>query len=83
MNPRFSGREMAYQELGRELLMKVTKKLDDISVVEQELSGVLRRHLFVMLAPDAKKIKEMEKKKSQAAEAEEKAAAIEASLYYF
>lgn len=62
VNLRFSGREMAHQELGRELLMKVTKKLDHISVVEQEPKSE-GRHLFVMLAPDSKKIKEWEKSK--------------------
>ncbi len=62
VNLRFSGREMAHQELGRELLMKVTKKLDDISIVEQEPKSE-GRHLFVMLAPDSKKIKEWEKNK--------------------
>jgi len=72
VNLRFSGREMAHQELGRQLLMKVTKKLDDISIVEQEPKSE-GRHLFVMLAPDAKKIKEWEKNKKaekQLAEAE-------------
>ena len=69
VNLRFSGREMAHQELGRELLMKVTKKLDDISIVEQEPKSE-GRHLFVMLAPDSKKIKEWEKTKNK----EEKAA---------
>jgi hypothetical protein len=43
--------------------MRVTKKLDEISIVEQEPKSE-GRHLFVMLAPDAKKIKEWEKSKN-------------------
>lgn len=56
VNLRFSGREMAHQELGYELLMKVTKMLDDISSVEAapKKEG---RQLFTIVAPDAKKIK--------------------------
>lgn len=56
VNLRFSGREMAHQELGYELLMKVTKMLDDISNVEAapKKEG---RQLFTIVAPDQKKIK--------------------------
>ena len=64
INLRFSGREMAHQELGKELLTKVTKKLDEISIVEQDPKSE-GRHLFVMLAPDAKKIREWEKLQKQ------------------
>jgi translation initiation factor IF-3 len=72
VNLRFSGREMAHQELGYELLMKVTKKLDDISVVEAapKKEG---RQLFVLVAPDQKKIKaykELKKRESKMEAAE-------------
>lgn len=76
VNLRFSGREMAHQELGRELLIKVTKKLDEIAIVEQEPKSE-GRQLFVMLAPDAKKIKEFEKAKKETKKAEAKEEARE------
>ncbi len=56
VNLRFSGREMAHQELGHDLLMKVIKKLDNISVIET-VPKKEGRQLFVILAPDIKKIK--------------------------
>jgi translation initiation factor IF-3 len=57
VNLRFYGREMAHQELGVELLNKVTKVLDDVANVEAppKKEG---RQLFVLLSPDATKIKE-------------------------
>lgn len=60
VNLRFYGREMAHQELGMELLKKVTGSLQDICMVEvpPKMEG---RQLFVLLAPDAAKIKELEK----------------------
>ena len=56
VNLRFSGREMAHQDLGLALLQKVTKMLDQIAAVEAppKREG---RHMFVLLAPDAAKIK--------------------------
>ncbi len=60
VNLRFYGREMAHQELGMQLLKKVTDGLSDIAMVEvpPKMEG---RQLFVLLAPDATKIKELEK----------------------
>lgn len=60
VNLRFSGREMAHQEIGMKVLEKATKLVESIAVVEQapKREG---RHLFVMLAPDPQKIKEYEK----------------------
>lgn len=57
VNLRFQGREMAHQEVGHKLLVRVTEKLDDVAIVEvpPKMEG---RHLFVILAPDAPKIKE-------------------------
>lgn len=60
VNLRFYGREMAHQELGMELLKKVSSSLNDIAIVEvpPKMEG---RQLFVLFAPDAAKIKELEK----------------------
>lgn len=60
VNLRFSGREMAHQELGLELLNKVTKLLDNIANVEAppKMEG---RQMFVLMSPDPAKIKEFKK----------------------
>lgn len=60
VNLRFYGREMAHQELGINLLKKVTESLQDIALVEvpPKMEG---RQLFVLLAPDPAKLKELEK----------------------
>ena len=60
VNLRFYGREMAHQELGVALLDKVSKALLDIAMVEvpPKMEG---RQLFALFAPDATKIKELEK----------------------
>lgn len=65
VNLRFYGREMAHQHLGMDLLNKVTAALADIAMVEvpPKMEG---RQLFVLLAPDATKIKEFEKTQSSA-----------------
>jgi len=57
VNLRFYGREMAHQNLGFELLQKVSKTLGDIAMVETppKMEG---RQLFALYAPDAAKIKE-------------------------
>ncbi|MCB0391019.1 MAG: translation initiation factor IF-3 [Bdellovibrionales bacterium] len=64
INLRFMGREMAHQEIGFELLEKLTKDLAEISVVETapKKEG---RQLFVLLSPDAVKIKEYNKKNQE------------------
>jgi len=60
VNLRFYGREMAHQELGIALLDKVSKALLDIAMLETppKMEG---RQLFALFAPDAAKIKEVEK----------------------
>lgn len=70
VNLRFSGREMAHQELGFELVNKFTGRLNDIAVVEvpPKKEG---RQLFAIIAPDAAKIKEYEKKQKEQAKAAE------------
>lgn len=60
VNLRFLGREMAHQDVGIALLEKVTKALADVAVVESppKREG---RQMFVLLAPDPVKIKELDK----------------------
>jgi len=66
-NLRFRGREMAYLNMGEQVLKKVVAALTDIALVEvpPKMDG---RQLFLLLAPDPAKIKEF--KKSQEAEEE-------------
>jgi translation initiation factor IF-3 len=61
VNLRFSGREMAHQDIGLELLKRVTKMLEHIANVEAppKKEG---RQMFVLMSPDAAKIKDWEKK---------------------
>jgi translation initiation factor IF-3 len=56
-NMRFSGREMAHQEFGYELLKRVVKELSVVAMVETnpKMEG---RQLFVLFAPDPIKAKE-------------------------
>jgi len=56
VNLSFRGREMAHQQVGYKLLVRVTEKLDAIANAEvaPKMEG---RQLFVIMAPDASKIK--------------------------
>lgn len=67
VNLRFYGREMAHQNLGFELLQKVSKILGDIAMTETnpKMEG---RQLFALFAPDAMKIKEFLAKGGKAPE---------------
>lgn len=60
VNLRFSGREMAHQDIGLQTLKRFSEGLSDISVVEThpKLEG---RQMFLLLGPDPVKIKEYEK----------------------
>jgi translation initiation factor IF-3 len=51
---RFRGREMAHRELGMEILNRIAKDLDEISVIEQtpKLEG---RQMMMVLSPKSKK----------------------------
>jgi len=71
VNLRFYGREMAHQELGMDLLKKVSASLNDIAMVEvpPKMEG---RQLFVLFAPDAVKIKELEKTNPEKVKADKK-----------
>lgn len=57
LNLRFSGREMAHQDIGLNLLTGVAKSLEDVANVEThpKMEG---RQMFVLLAPDPVKVKE-------------------------
>lgn len=68
VNLRFLGREMAHQEIGLKLLKRVQSQLLDIAAVEThpKLEG---KHMFILLAPDAVKIKEYLKNQPKSEEA--------------
>lgn len=51
---RFRGREMAHQELGRELLQRVEKDLAEYGVVEQR-PNMMGRQMTMVIAPIKKK----------------------------
>jgi translation initiation factor IF-3 len=78
VNLRYQGREMAHKEVGAKVLHKVMAQLSDLAVaeVEPKMEG---RQLFVVMAPDATKIKEYQasKNKPQEEVVEEKAVAEE------
>lgn len=78
VNLRFYGREMAHQDLGIQVLNDVSKRLEDIANVEAppKKEG---RQVFVLLAPDAKKIKDLDTSKEASAEAPKAEAVSEAS----
>ena len=67
VNLRYQGREMAHKEVGAKVLQRVMQKLSEIAVaeVEPKMEG---RQLFVVMAPDATKIKEYQSKKDKPAE---------------
>jgi translation initiation factor IF-3 len=69
VNLRFSGREMAHQEIGLKTLKKFAESLNDISIVEShpKLEG---RQMFLLLGPDPVKIKEYEKLNKRVAKIE-------------
>lgn len=50
---RFRGREMAHQDLGRELLERIEADLADIAVVEQK-AGMEGRQMTMVMAPAKK-----------------------------
>jgi translation initiation factor IF-3 len=57
INVRFSGREMAHQEVGLGTLLKLIEMLKDLALVETapKMEG---RQMFALLAPDPAKVKE-------------------------
>ncbi len=61
VNLRFSGREMAHQELGYELVNKFAKMLDTHAILEvpPKKEG---RQLYAIIAPDPLKIKDIKKR---------------------
>jgi len=63
----FSGREMARTELGRKILDRVVEELADIAAVGQ-MPKMEGRHMSMILNPDMKIIKDIEKQKKNAEE---------------
>jgi len=57
INLRFSGREMAHQEIGFQVLRKVMEALQDVGMTEvaPKMEG---KQLFVIVAPDPVKVKD-------------------------
>jgi translation initiation factor IF-3 len=81
INVRFSGRELAHQEVGLTTLGKMIDQLKDLAQVEAapKMEG---RQMFALLAPDPAKVKEYLKlhpKGEQVTSREEAEKAIEAS----
>lgn len=68
VNLRFSGREIAHQELGVNLLKKVISTMLDVALVEvnPKLEG---KQMFLLLAPDPAKVKDYIKAHPQQAKA--------------
>lgn len=68
VNLRYQGREMAHKEVGAKVLRRVMEQLGDLATaeVEPKMEG---RQLFVVMAPDATKVKEyqanLEKQKNE------------------
>ena len=64
INLRFQGREMAHQQVGKDLLARVAEQLGDLAVVEMapKMEG---RQLFLIMAPDATKLKDYQAKQKQ------------------
>ncbi len=60
-NMRFSGRELAHQEFGYQLLKRVTEQMLELALVEAppKLEG---KQLFALFAPDPAKVREYLKK---------------------
>lgn len=67
-NMRFSGREMAHQEFGYNLLKKVTEAMMELAIVEAppKMEG---KQLFALFAPDTIKIRDFVKRNPEKAEA--------------
>ena len=75
----FRGREMAHQELGRDLLNKVKEMLFEVGKVEQDMRMQGRR-LSMVIAPDKKDAEKLKKlREAEEEEAREQAAAAEAA----
>jgi len=51
LNMVFRGREMAHTDLGREMLMGVAARLDDLAKIERRPGGVQGRRINALLAP--------------------------------
>lgn len=85
---RFRGRERSYPEIGRDLLKRLSKGLEDVAVVEQAPTIEERaRSVFMLLAPrpvvrqrDSKEAKTTEKVEAKAKAAEKVEAKAETTV---
>lgn len=75
VNLRYQGREMAHKEIGAKVLRKVMAQLNDLATaeVEPKMEG---RQLFVVMAPDASKIKDYQASLEKEKEAPEAASEL-------
>jgi translation initiation factor IF-3 len=64
----FRGREITHPQIGKGLLDRVLDALGEIAVLERD-AALEGRHMTMILAPDKKKIAQMEKAKAAAAAA--------------
>jgi translation initiation factor IF-3 len=64
----FRGREITHPQIGKGLLDRVLESLGEIAVLERD-AALEGRHMTMILAPDKKKIAQMEKAKAAAAAA--------------
>ena len=55
---RFSGRELAYKDVGLQAMDRFGEKLKDLSVEDVEKSKLERRSVFALFSPDPLKLKE-------------------------
>lgn len=71
VNLRFSGREMAHQELGYDLVNKFAKMLEEYAILEvpPQKEG---RQLYAIIAPDPVKIKDIKKRAEKEKKEKEK-----------
>jgi len=51
---RFRGRAITHKDLGREVLDRLAKELDDVAIIESR-AKMEGRNMFMMLAPDPEK----------------------------
>ncbi len=55
---RFSGRELAYKDVGLQAMSRFAEKLKELAVEDEEKSKMERRSVFALFSPDPIKIKE-------------------------
>ena len=69
---RFSGRELAYKDVGLQAMDRFGEKLKDLSIEDVEKSKLERRSMFALFSPDPLKIKDYLKNNPPKKKSEEK-----------